>query len=77
MSTKQIGLAMFVGMLALMAVRVPIAIAMFVPGDGFLAAALDRLPELMAEAMDRRVVLVTPTVFSRLPPLLISACVIV
>ena len=32
MSTMQIGLAMFVGMLALMAVRVPIAIAMFVPG---------------------------------------------
>ena len=34
---------------------------MVVPGDGFLAAALDRLPELMTEAMDRRVVLVTPT----------------
>ena len=32
MTTMQIGLAMFVGMLALMAVRVPIAIAMFVPG---------------------------------------------
>jgi DNA recombination protein RmuC len=39
----------------------PDFVAMFVPGDGFLAAALDRLPELMAEAMDRRVVLVTPT----------------
>lgn len=39
----------------------PDFVAMFVPGDGFLAAALDRLPELMTEAMDRRVVLVTPT----------------
>jgi DNA recombination protein RmuC len=34
---------------------------MFVPGDGFLAAALDRLPDLMTEAMDRKVVVVTPT----------------
>ena len=34
---------------------------MFVPGDGFLAAALDRMPDLMTEAMDRRVLLVTPT----------------
>jgi len=32
MSTMQTGLAMFAGMLALMAVRVPIAVAMFVPG---------------------------------------------
>ena len=32
MSTLQIGLLLFVGMLVLMAVRVPIAIAMFVPG---------------------------------------------
>lgn len=39
----------------------PDFVAMFVPGDGFLAAALDRLPELMTEAMERRVVLVTPT----------------
>jgi DNA recombination protein RmuC len=39
----------------------PDFVAMFVPGDGFLAAALDRLPELMSEAMDRRVLLVTPT----------------
>jgi DNA recombination protein RmuC len=39
----------------------PDFVAMFVPGDGFLAAALDRLPELMTEAMDRRVLLVTPT----------------
>jgi DNA recombination protein RmuC len=39
----------------------PDFVAMFVPGDGFLAAALDRLPDLMTEAMDRRVLLVTPT----------------
>jgi DNA recombination protein RmuC len=39
----------------------PDFVAMFVPGDGFLAAALDRLPELMTEAMERRVLLVTPT----------------
>jgi C4-dicarboxylate transporter DctM subunit len=32
MSTMSIGLAMFAGMLALMAVRVPIAVAMFIPG---------------------------------------------
>jgi DNA recombination protein RmuC len=39
----------------------PDFVAMFVPGDGFLAAALDRMPELMTEAMDRKVILVTPT----------------
>jgi len=39
----------------------PDFVAMFVPGDGFLAAALDRLPDLMTEAMDRKVLLVTPT----------------
>jgi DNA recombination protein RmuC len=39
----------------------PDFVAMFVPGDGFLAAALDHLPDLMTEAMERRVVLVTPT----------------
>jgi DNA recombination protein RmuC len=39
----------------------PDFVAMFVPGDSFLAAALDRAPELMSEAMDRRVLLVTPT----------------
>jgi DNA recombination protein RmuC len=39
----------------------PDFVAMFVPGDGFLAAALDRLPELMSEAMEKRVLLVTPT----------------
>ncbi|MFI4933963.1 MAG: DNA recombination protein RmuC [Caulobacterales bacterium] len=39
----------------------PDFVAMFVPGDSFLAAALDRAPELMTEAMDRRVLVVTPT----------------
>src|SRR3984957_18425374 len=39
----------------------PDFVAMFVPGDGFLAAALDRAPDLMTEAMDRRVLVVTPT----------------
>ena len=31
------------------------------PGDGFLAPVLDRMPDLMTEAMDKRVILVTPT----------------
>jgi DNA recombination protein RmuC len=39
----------------------PDFVAMFVPGDGFLAAALDCQPDLMSEAMERRVLLVTPT----------------
>ncbi|MBV9994041.1 MAG: DNA recombination protein RmuC [Caulobacteraceae bacterium] len=39
----------------------PDFVAMFVPGDAFLAAALERLPDLMTEAMERRVILVTPT----------------
>ena len=39
----------------------PDFVAMFVPGDGFLAAALERQPDLMSEAMDRRVLIVTPT----------------
>jgi DNA recombination protein RmuC len=39
----------------------PDFVAMFVPGDGFLAAALERAPDLMTEAMDRRVLVVTPT----------------
>ncbi len=34
---------------------------MFIPGDSFLSAALDRAPDLMSEAMDKRVLLVTPT----------------
>jgi DNA recombination protein RmuC len=39
----------------------PDFVAMFVPGDGLMAAALERLPDLMALAMERRVILVTPT----------------
>ena len=39
----------------------PDFVAMFIPGDSFLAAALERTPELMTEAMDRRVLVVTPT----------------
>ena len=39
----------------------PDFVAMFVPGDGFLAPVLDRMPDLMTEAMDKRVILVTPT----------------
>ena len=39
----------------------PDFVAMFVPGDGFLAAALERQPDLMTEAMDKRVLIVTPT----------------
>ncbi len=36
-------------------------VAMFVPGDGFLVAALDRRPELLNEAMAQKVVIVTPS----------------
>lgn len=39
----------------------PDFVAMFVPLDSALAAALDRAPDLMSEAMERRVVIVTPT----------------
>jgi DNA recombination protein RmuC len=39
----------------------PDFVAMFVPGDSILSAALERAPELMSEGMDRRVVIVTPT----------------
>jgi DNA recombination protein RmuC len=39
----------------------PDFVAMFVPLDSALAAAVDRVPALMTEAMDRRVVIVTPT----------------
>jgi DNA recombination protein RmuC len=41
--------------------QTPDFVAMFVPGDGFLAAALDSAPDLMTEAMDKRVLIVTPT----------------
>ena len=39
----------------------PDFVALFVPGDAFLSAALDHEPELMTEAMTSRVVIVTPT----------------
>ncbi|KQW82977.1 DNA recombination protein RmuC [Brevundimonas sp. Root1279] len=39
----------------------PDFVAMFVPSDAFLAAALDHEPELMTDAMTSRVVIVTPT----------------
>jgi DNA recombination protein RmuC len=39
----------------------PDFVAMFVPGDGFLAAALERAPDLMAQGLEKRVILVTPT----------------
>src|SRR5665213_3179460 len=34
---------------------------MFVPGDAFLAAAAERLPDLYTDAMERRIILVTPS----------------
>jgi DNA recombination protein RmuC len=39
----------------------PDFVAMFVPLDSALAAAVDRAPTLMTEAMDKKVVIVTPT----------------
>ncbi|WP_394762372.1 DNA recombination protein RmuC [Phenylobacterium sp.] len=39
----------------------PDFVAMFVPLDSALASAVDRAPALMTEAMDRKVVIVTPT----------------
>jgi DNA recombination protein RmuC len=39
----------------------PDFVAMFVPGDGFLAMALENLPALMTDGMERRVIVVTPT----------------
>jgi DNA recombination protein RmuC len=39
----------------------PDFVAMFVPSDAPLAAALERAPDLMTDAMERRVILVTPT----------------
>ena len=39
----------------------PDFVVMFVPGDAFLAAAVDRLPDLYSQGMDRRVILVTPS----------------
>jgi len=39
----------------------PDFVVMFVPGDAFLAAAAERLPDLYTEGMDQRVILVTPS----------------
>ncbi len=39
----------------------PDFVAMFIPGDGLLAAALEYAPDLMNEAMDKKVIIVTPT----------------
>jgi len=39
----------------------PDFVAMFVPGDGYLAAALEREPKLLSDAMDKRVIIVTPS----------------
>ena len=39
----------------------PDLVAMFVPGDGFLAAALERQPDLLNEGMAAKVIIVTPT----------------
>ncbi len=39
----------------------PDFVVMFVPGDAFLAAAAERMPDLYAQGMDRRVILVTPS----------------
>jgi DNA recombination protein RmuC len=39
----------------------PDFVAMFVPSDGLLAPALDHSPNLLAEAMDRKVIIVTPS----------------
>lgn len=39
----------------------PDFVAMFVPSEGLLAPALDLAPDLIAAAMDKRVVIVTPT----------------
>ncbi len=39
----------------------PDFVAMFIPGDGLLSSALEYAPDLMTEAMDRKVIIVTPT----------------
>ena len=41
--------------------RSPDVVAMFLPGDGYLAAALERLPNLLSDGMSQKVVVVTPT----------------
>ncbi|MEI7933278.1 MAG: DNA recombination protein RmuC, partial [Alphaproteobacteria bacterium] len=39
----------------------PSFVVMFVPGDGFLVAAQERAPDLMTEAMDKNIVMTTPS----------------
>jgi DNA recombination protein RmuC len=39
----------------------PDFVAMFIPGDAFLSAAVERMPDLYTQAMERRVILVTPS----------------
>jgi DNA recombination protein RmuC len=39
----------------------PDFVAMFMPSDAFLSAAVEKAPDLLTEAMDRRVLIVTPT----------------
>ena len=41
----------------------PEFVVMYVPGDHFLAAALEEMPNLWEEAIDRRVLIATPTIF--------------
>jgi DNA recombination protein RmuC len=41
--------------------RSPDFVVMFVPGEAFLAAAAERLPNLFTDAMERRVIVVTPS----------------
>ena len=41
--------------------RSPDVVAMFLPGDGYLAAALERAPNLLSDGMGQKVVVVTPT----------------
>jgi len=41
--------------------RSPDVVAMFLPGDGYLAAALERAPNLLSDGMSQKVVVVTPT----------------
>jgi DNA recombination protein RmuC len=41
--------------------RSPDVVAMFLPGDGYLAAALERQPNLLSDGMSQKVVVVTPT----------------
>ncbi|HEY5290545.1 MAG TPA: DNA recombination protein RmuC [Caulobacteraceae bacterium] len=39
----------------------PDFVAMFIPGDAFLSAAIERAPDLYTQAMEKRVILVTPS----------------